>query len=262
MKRDQELPVEPNAARTIGWFSCGVASAIACKLVDCTPVYCETGSEDADNERFLSDCEAWMEKTVERIRSSEYVDTWDLWERRRWLSGPSGAACTVELKVSPRLLYQRPNDIHVFGYTYDARDRKRAETMRKNYPELTIVTPLIDRGLTKSACFHLLRQAGINRPRLYDLGFPNNNCVPCVKATSPGYWALVRSVRPEEFSRMAELSRRLRVRLAVMKGERVFIDEIPLDWPVTEAIAPSCDFLCHIVEQSLDLPSHSEGAAS
>jgi len=36
------------------------------------------------------------------------------------------------------------------------------------------------------------------------------------------------------------------VRLCRIKGERVFIDEIPADWPTTNPIAPACDFLCQI----------------
>ena len=31
--------------RTIAWFSCGAASAIAVKLTGAQPVYCETGAE-------------------------------------------------------------------------------------------------------------------------------------------------------------------------------------------------------------------------
>jgi len=72
-----------------------------------------------------------------------------------------------------------------------------------------------------------------------------------VKATSPNYWALVRKTFPQKFERMAKLSRELDVRLCLIKGERSFIDEIPLDHPVTNPVTPSCDFLCHIAEQDL-----------
>jgi hypothetical protein len=69
-----------------------------------------------------------------------------------------------------------------------------------------------------------------------------------VKATSPNYWANVRQHFPAEFDRMSKLARQLDVRLCRINEERSFIDEIPADWPTTEAIAPSCDFLCHIAE--------------
>src|SRR5690606_9679958 len=145
------------------------------------------------------------------------------WEKRRYLAGVSGAPCTGLLKVEPRLAFQRPDDIHIFGYTADSSDVQRADALRENWPELNIETPLIDRGLTKAACFSLVESAGIKLPRVYAMGFPNANCIPCVKATSPAYWALVRERFPAEFDRMAKLSRELGVTLARVKGVRVFI---------------------------------------
>lgn len=215
------------------------------------PVYCETGAEHEDNARFFLDCERWFGRRIIRLRSEDYADTWDVWEKRKYLAGISGAPCTVELKVKPRLAFQLPTDIHVFGYTADKPDADRASRLKDTYPELTIKTPLIDRGLTKEACLDMVQRAGIKLPPMYALGFQNNNCIPCVKATSPAYWALVRQHFPEKFDRMAKLSRELDVRLCRINDERRFIDEIPDDWPTTDPIQPSCDFLCHIAEQSL-----------
>lgn len=183
--------------------------------------------------------------------SDKYADTWAVWEDRRYLAGIEGAPCTVELKVKPRLEFQRPDDIHVFGYTADAPDVARAERLRATYPEMTVKTPLIDRGLTKAACIEMIRRAGIEPPPLYAMGFQNNNCIPCVKATSPAYWALVRKCFPDKFDRMAKLARELDVRLCRINGERAFIDEIPADHPTTDPIQPSCDFLCHIAETEM-----------
>lgn len=242
--------------RTVCWFSAGAASAVATKLAlrddpHAVVAYCETGAEHPDNERFIADCEAWFGRPVERLRSERYASTWDVFERRRYLAGIDGALCTVELKVMPRLAWQQPHDVHVFGYTADAADVTRASRLRETYFEMQIRTPLIDRGLTKAAVIDMIDRAGIRPPPMYALGFQNNNCIPCVKATSPNYWALVRREFPAEFDRMARLSRELDVRLCRINDERRFIDEIPNDWPVVEAIAPACDFLCHIAEQDL-----------
>lgn len=235
--------------RTLSWFSCGAASAVACRLTPgAIPVYCETGAEHPDNERFLRDCEKWFGRDVQRIKSRDYADTWDVWVKRRYLAGIKGAPCTAALKIEPRLEFQRPDDQHVFGYTADSADVKRAKLLRETYPELTISTPLINLGLTKAACLAIIEHAGITLPVMYSLGFKNNNCIPCVKATSPNYWALIRERFPQDFVRMAELSRDLGVRLCRLSGERAFIDEIPLDWPTTDPLQPSCDFLCQAAE--------------
>lgn len=243
-------------SRIVCWFSCGAASAVATKLSiqkhkEVTIAYCETGSEHPDSERFLLECEQWFGIPITRIKSETFSNTWEVWEKRRYLAGINGAPCTVELKVSPRLAFQRPTDTHVFGYTADKSDADRADRFRNNYPELLVETPLIEKGLVKESCLAMIAGAGIKPPIMYELGFHNNNCIPCVKATSAAYWALIRKQFPETFERMVKLSRELDVRLCRLKGERAFIDEIPLDHPTTNPIAPACDFMCHLAEQDL-----------
>jgi hypothetical protein len=85
------------------------------------------------------------------------------------------------------------------------------------------------------------------------MGFPNANCLKrgCVKATSPDYWSLFRFSFPDRFAETAALARDIGCRLSRINDERVFIDEIPADWPMTNPIAPACDFLCHINGQDL-----------
>jgi hypothetical protein len=234
-------------SRRIAWFSSGAASAVATKLSNPDViVMCDTGSEDADNMRFLHDCVKWLGQSVEIINSTKYKNTWDVWERKQYISGIKGAPCTGALKIEPRLKFQREDDIHIFGYTCDKNDVNRAEALRDNWPDLNIETPLIERGLTKAACLAMIEGAGIKPPRVYAMGFPNANCIPCCKATSPAYWALIRKEFPDEFERMNVLSRKLSARLARVNNERVFIDEVPMDQETTEPLAPYCDFLCQL----------------
>jgi hypothetical protein len=215
---------------------------------ECLAVHCATGAEHPDSDRFEAEWAQHMNGEVVTLKSDEYADTWHVWEKTRWLAGINGARCTGELKVAPRLEFQRPDDVHVFGYTADGPDVKRAERLRETFFELNIRTPLIDAGITKEAALAMVERAGVTMPVMYRLGFQNNNCIPCVKATSPNYWALVRKQFPAEFDRMAKLSRDLDVRLCRINDERRFIDEIPKDWPTTDPIVPACDFLCQIAE--------------
>lgn len=254
--------------RVIVWFSCGAASAVTAKLIlqantaalnrgqvgrEIVIAYCDTGSEDEDNSRFMMDCERWFGQTVFVLRNGKYADTWDLWDRRGYMAGINGAICTGEFKFAPRLDFQLPSDTHVFGYTADASDRKRAERLRATYPEMAIVTPLIDQGVTKAACKAMIEGAGIELPRTYAMGFPNANCLKsgCCKSTSPDYWANHRKWFPLGFAKTAAIARRLGVRLARINGQRVFIDDIPADWPTLNPQAPSCDFLCQIASEGL-----------
>lgn len=243
--------------RTIAWFSSGAASAVMTKLAltddpDVLPVQCDLGdSEDEDNRRFTTDCEAWFGKSVHRIKSERYANIDEVFEARKYHSGIAGAPCTGDQKVAPRLDFQVPSDTHLWGYTADGADVTRWERMQANYPAMRQRAPLIERGLTKEACLAMIERAGIKPPRVYALGYPNANCIGCVKATSPNYWALVRQTHPEVFERRADQSRRFGSRLVRINDERRFLDELPEDWPTTEATAPRCDFLCHIAEQDI-----------
>ena len=77
---------DPSKIRTIVWFSAGAASAVAAKLTlaqtDAILVYTDPGSEHPDNQRFISDCEKWFKQEVIQLKSSEYKDTWDVWESK------------------------------------------------------------------------------------------------------------------------------------------------------------------------------------
>ena len=244
-------------ARTIAWFSSGAASAVMTKLAlneidDLMVVQCSLGdSEDDDNKRFTKDCEEWFGRQITEISSKEFRSIDDVFEKRKYHSGIAGAPCTSEMKVAPRLNFQLPTDLHLWGYTADADDVRRFERMKSEYPEMNQRAPLIEKGITKEGCFAILDSVGIKRPRVYELGFPNGNCIGCVKATSPNYWALVRHHFPDVFARRAEQSRRFGSRLTRINDERIFIDEIPSDWPMTSPIIPRCDFLCHLAEQEI-----------
>lgn len=244
--------------RTIVWWSTGAASAIACLLTlrdtpDAIIARCETNNEDPDNYRFEGDVMRRLNHSPVLLRSDEYEDVWDVWQKKRFMSSPKGAPCTSAMKVKPRLAFQLPTDIHVFGYTADRHDQDRFEQLRKTYFELTVKAPLIEAGITKAASLAMVERMGIKLPRTYAMGFHNANCMGtgCVKATSPDYWSLYRHHFPEQFARTAAYSREIGCRLARINDERIFIDQIPADWPMTNPIVPACDFLCHIAETEI-----------
>jgi hypothetical protein len=218
--------------RRLVWFSCGAASAVAAMLAvgkygeNMEVVYCNTlKDEHDDNFRFLSDVEAWLGVNVKIISSKKYKDCEEVWEDKKYMSGIAGAPCTVELKKIPRFAYQYPEDVHIFGMTSD--ESSRIAQFERNNHELFLEWPLHDEGLNKEDCFDIIKKAGIRLPTMYALGFENNNCIGCVKAQSPHYWNRVREKFPEVFARRAEQSRRLGARLVKLKGERIFLDELP-----------------------------------
>ncbi len=111
----------------------------------------------------------------------------------------------------------------VFGFTADERRRHERFTLTERDNVLPV---LIEAGITKEDCYRIVSDAGLDLPAVYSPGYPNANCIGCVKATSPTYWNHVRRMHPEVFAERAEQSRRLGVRLARLRGERVFLDQL------------------------------------
>jgi hypothetical protein len=248
-----------NTGRTLIWWSTGAASFVAAQMIlreipEAIIVRCETNNEDPDNYRFEADAMRRLNRSVTLLKSSEYDDVWDVWQKRRFMSGAKGAPCTSAMKIAPRLEFQKPTDLHIFGYTADRKDVERFERLQEHYFELKVRAPLIEAGITKAATLALVQKAGLQLPRSYAMGFPNANCLQtgCVKATSPDYWSLYRHHFPENFKRTAAYAREIGARLTRINDERIFIDEIPDDWPMTNPIIPACDFLCALTEMDLE----------
>jgi 3'-phosphoadenosine 5'-phosphosulfate sulfotransferase (PAPS reductase)/FAD synthetase len=214
--------------RLLCWFSCGATSAVATKLaldelrdrMKCEVLYCDTGSEHPDNERFLRECEEWFGVAITKLKHPEYDSVDEVIERNRFLNGPRGAACTKLLKIEVRKNYQRAeSDIQVFGF--DAGEMDRAFDFKEAWPEVRAKLPLIDRNMRKADCHALLREVGIELPQMYALGYRNNNCLGCVKG-GKGYWNKIREDFPEVFKRRAKQERE--IGHSCIKG--CFLDEL------------------------------------
>lgn len=246
-------------SRTVVWFSAGAASAVAAKLTiasqpdDLHIVYCDTRSEHADNARFIEECEHWFDHPIETISSDKYEDTWDVWERTRYLVGPAGARCTGELKKRPRVAYERPDDVQVFGYTVE--ESHRADRFREQNPGVQLACPLIYHGLTKADCLAMIDRAGIELPAMYLLGFENNNCLGCPKG-GMAYWQHIRRHFPGVYWRMAKLERDLGHTVIRDKDGAVWLDELDPDRtrPMADEPDMDCSLMCAIAEDVIAQP--------
>ncbi len=218
------------------WFSCGAASAVAAyktlekyknshhvRIIN-NPV----AEEDPDNHRFLLDVEEWLGYKIEFAKNSKYpsCSCVEVWSDRKFMSGPMGAPCTMELKKRARQQWEKDNhmDWHVLGFTYDEKNRHErfVATERNN-----VIPVLIDEKITKKECFEIIAAAGIALPSAYLRGYPNANCIGCVKATSATYWNHVRQQDPAVFEARAKQSRDIGCKLVRWKGKRIFLDELP-----------------------------------
>ena len=194
--------------RVISWFSCGAASAVATKLAleryeNVVPVRIIVKDEHEDNERFANDCEKWFGVKIHNLINDDYEGSVDkVIEKRKYMAGVDGAPCTMLLKKEVRKNFQTDTDSHVFGFHLN--EEHRINQVIDSEPELNILTPLIDDNLTKNDCFEIIKNAGIKLPYVYSLGFPNANCIGCVKSGGVAYWNLIKKHFPKVFEKRAK----------------------------------------------------------
>ena len=156
-----------------------------------------------------------------------------------------------EIKKEARQHWEKenPHDFIVLGFTADEKHRhdRFVKTERDN-----VIPILIDQGITKQMCYKIISQAGLMLPQIYLQGYPNANCIGCVKATSPTYWNHVRKIHPEVFEERATQSREIGAKLVTVKSERIFLDE--LDPLAKGRPMKGLDFECGIFcEEQLEL---------
>lgn len=246
------------------WFSCGAASAAALKLTlerypdeEVRAVNQPILEEHSDNRRFLRDVAKWCGIEIEEFKSSKYPSgsAVEVWDKRKAMSFPNGAPCTVHLKKEARQQWEGINkpDHHVLGFTADEKRRHERFVLTERENVLPV---LIDAGMTKEDCGHMVRSAGIDLPVTYGLGFPNANCLGCVKATSPTYWNHLRREFPQVFNERAEQSRRLGAKLVRINNERIFLDQLDpsaTGRPMWQM--PDCGLFCEEWPQSEKRPA-------
>lgn len=209
------------------WFSTGVSSFIACYLAKDADriIYTHVSNQHPDSLRFLEDCEKILGREIEVLMSEEYASVDDVIEKARYINGPFGAACTRLLKRNVRRQWEMENPgRHTYVWGYDIEERKRAARLSVTMPEHDHEFPLIDHNLSKAECHAMADMLGIKRPMMYDMGYPNNNCIGCVKG-GMGYWNKIRRDFPEVFERRAKQERK--IGHSCIKG--VYLDELDPD---------------------------------
>ena len=238
----------------ISWFSAGASSAVATKLlideID-EIIYIHIDDQHEDSMRFVRECEEWFGKPVTIMQSHiKNVDT--LCRQRRFIAGPHGAPCTMVLKKNVRKQWeaQNPGSHHyVWGMDCSDREKNRADRLKESMPNDTHLFPLIDKSISKEHAHEILTASGIKRPYMYELGYQNNNCIGCVKASSMGYWNKIRKDFPDVFESRSNLERDIGATINKTASGCVYLDELdPLAGRNDPPITGDCGILCELME--------------
>lgn len=245
--------------RIICWFSCGAASAVATKLainqdhgnIPIIVARIVIKNEHGDNDRFAADCERWFGVPIVELTNEKYGSSVDeVIEKKRYLVGPTGAACTRLLKKEVRIAFQLPGDQHVFGYTSEEQDR--VDNFIDANADIDLWPILIEKGLLKEDCLAMIERAGIILPAMYKMGYHHNNCIGCVKG-GMGYWNKIRVDFPVVFAQRAMQERMLNRTICMLDSKPAFLDELPVDagnYPSEPEI--QCGIFCEMAEKEIN----------
>ncbi len=234
---------------TVSWFSAGVPSAVATKLmadrIDYI-FYIHIEDHHYDNFRFVKECEQWFGKYIYFMQSPYKNVSNALLSAggRGYVNGPAGAPCTRFLKRRVRREWEvEQKDKLTYIWGMDVSEAHRVDRLRTAMPECNHVFPLMDENITKEQAHKILKASGIKRPAMYNLGYNNNNCIGCVKG-GMGYWNKIRIDFPDVFAARAKLERRIGG--TCIKG--IYLDELDKDrGRHTKPICEDCGIFCEMI---------------
>ena len=229
------------------WISAGVSSFVAGYLARETVdeyIYIDIADQHPDSIRFIKDCEKAIGKPVHILKSKQYNSVQDAVLAAGIIRNPFNMfyPCTNWLKKRVRKEWEEQHKDYHLTYVWgmDLNEKHRADRLYDSMPYADHEFPLIENKLTKEDAHGICAQLGINRPAMYDKGYPNNNCVGCLKGGA-GYWNQIRVDFPEVFAERAKLERT--IGHSILKD--YYLDELPEDaGREQKEIAEDCNLFC------------------
>ena len=154
------------------------------------------------------------------------------------------APCTNVLKKQVRKDWEKQySDFEItYVWGFDLNEKHRADKLDESMPDFKHKYPLIERMLQKQDCHAICDRLEIKRPKMYDFGYSNNNCIGCIKG-GMGYWNRIRVDFPEVFEQRAKMERVIGA--SCIKG--VYLDELdPERGRMEEEIMEDCGIMCYL----------------
>jgi hypothetical protein len=196
-------------------LSGGTASAVAADRVltrygrnDTVLWFADTMWEDEDLYRFLSDLEAYWEKTIVRYTNGQ--TPLEVASKKSIIPNNKIAPCSLELKIKPglefvaKLAKEGPVTVHM---GLDFTEMHRGAKPKESYESIEGVSfdlPLLWKPIANPPHRKVTESWGIKTPRLYDLGFPHNNCGGRCVRQGIREWVRLKATFPERFKEVKE----------------------------------------------------------
>lgn len=203
-------------------FSGGICSYIAAKRVlaqtngqNTTLLFCDTKIEDEDLYRFIHEAANRLDCRLIIIRDGR--TPWEVFTDERYIGNHHVDPCSKLLKRQLARRWVKENCDPAATTLYlglDWQERHRVAKSRQAWLPWTTTFPALERPLLDH-CGKLAAviRDGLRPPRLYELGFPHNNCGGfCVKAGKAAFRHLLR-ILPDRYLQHEHAEKALRATL-------------------------------------------------
>jgi len=214
-------------------LSGGTASAVAADRVleryghEATTLwFADTAWEDEDLYRFLADLEAYWD--VEILRHRDGRTPLEVAEGASIIPNQRRAPCSLQLKIAPfrqfLAAHDRPVTVHL-GFDWSEEHRMARPKAEYEAMGVGVDFPLTWKPITHRRYYDIVAYWGIKPPRLYDLGFPHNNCGGrCVKQGLKE-WMRLRATMPERFAEVRDWEQAQRAKGGARAGYAIARDQ-------------------------------------
>lgn len=185
-------------------FSGGLGSGISALVayengLDFNLIFADTLIEDEDLYRFNADIAKAVGKDIIHLKDGR--TPWGVFIDKKWIGNTRTAHCSTELKTKPVKAWLDENsdiaDPLVLGMDWSEMDR--IERAAKNWAPRPVESLLNKFRISRADYPEILERHGIEKPRLYKLGWEHNNCGGfCCKAGQVQFERLYR-LMPERY---------------------------------------------------------------
>lgn len=183
---------------------------------DVVLLFADTKIEDEDLYEFIDKAAAFL--GVPLIKISDGRDPWQLFEDEGLIGNNHAPICSIRLKREMLDKWMRVNCLEMDTTIYvgfDFTEYNRLEDLRRELSPWKVEAPMCDEPLwDKCRIIAETRKLGFKMPKLYEMGFPHNNCGGCCVRAGFAHWQHLHKMLPARYQEWEEKEERLMVVLA------------------------------------------------
>lgn len=167
--------------------------------------FADTKSEDPDLYRFIDDVERAADVEIARLANG--LSKWEVFHQRKMLSSPLAGGCLAAFHLKKLVLQRHTEEIATpetsviyIGFGPDEDDRQK-RIVKNNAPWQFDFPLFWPQKMFRCDVDDYLKHRGIKTCKVYDDGYPHNNCNKCCILAGNRQWTSLLIDHPELFAK-------------------------------------------------------------